>query len=88
MSDTEETVEQQQQPQPLQQDQQQFQQQPHTTRKPRKRAAGASHAVEELKLNGLDRTPGWHKIKNLPSLAHLNSWVSRCFFYISPFIYI
>jgi hypothetical protein len=32
-------------------------------------------AQEESKLNGFDRTPGWHKKKNMNHMVNLNNWV-------------
>jgi hypothetical protein len=46
----------------------------------RKRGAKAQPS-DEIKLNGLDRTPGWHKKKNLPHMVNLGNWVRRSIFF-------
>jgi hypothetical protein len=44
--------------------------------KRKKLPAATKLMMEEIKLSGFDRSPGWHKKKNLPHMAHLGNWVS------------
>jgi hypothetical protein len=42
----------------------------------RKKGVASKTVVDDCKLNGFDRTPGWHKRKNVPNMVNLSPWVS------------
>jgi hypothetical protein len=43
---------------------------------PAKGKKGRRQIAEDVKLNGFDRSPGWHKKKNIAHMSHLENWVS------------
>jgi hypothetical protein len=50
------------------------------TQPQKRKKPNPSKSDEDVKLFGFDRTPGWHRKKNVKALSGLKDWVRTKFF--------